>query len=174
MARVGPGQDPCPARHISRVERGRGVRVSGRALRPEDARRRAKTHALPSDYPIRTLTVTYTAKSQTPAPPLLRLELVLDGQSIATSEPASGGELVVENLPAGRYELRVHADQAVLAEYEARAVAPLVLEAPVRAEGGDHGMHGGGPINPCDPNPIPPPGRDEAMCREASATGDAS
>lgn len=130
----------------------------------QDPNAQPKAHKLPSDHPIRLLTLTLTATSQLPVPAGLRVLLQDPAGAEIASLTGTEGTLDAADLPAGQYTILVHGEQGVLVDYEIRAVAELKLERPADAAPAERTPRGGGPINPCDPDPIPPPGASTQRC----------
>lgn len=130
----------------------------------QDPNAQPKTHKLPTDYPIELISITLAATSQTTVPPSLRLSFQSPNGTEVASVTGDGGVIEAADLPAGEYLILVHGEQGALVDYEILAIAQLKLEKPVRMTPAEHDGHTSGPINPCDPNPIPPPGHAAARC----------
>lgn len=116
----------------------------------EDPRGAFHDHELLADHPMRALEITHDAAGALPgAPADITVSLLAqDGSAIAASESGATGALALADLPAGRYVVRVTADRAVLVEYEIRATAVFLLEAPADELASAH-SHGTGIIDPC-------------------------
>lgn len=101
-------------------------------------------HSFTSPYPIKSLKFTFTATSDTPAPPTVGVSLQKeDGTEIANAEPAPSGEVSAADLPAGTYKIVVTAGQGALIAYEAIGEVILDLQlagaAPAQDESQPHG-----------------------------------
>lgn len=108
---------------------------------PNDPEPEREEFAFSSAHAIETLDISFAATSDAPAPAMISLSLLRDGQEIASATAAESGSLGATNLPAGAYVLRATAAQGVLISYEIAGEALLALVPPERAEGAAGGHH---------------------------------
>lgn len=87
---------------------------------------------LEAKHPLRALYVRVNASSMVPAPASVALELTRDGEPVAATSTVTSGELALEDLPAGRYEVRLRPEHGVGVAYELFAEGRYVLPTPER------------------------------------------
>lgn len=80
-------------------------------------------------FPVRSLVVDYHAASRAPASGSVRVTLLRDGQAVSTASSATSQAIRLEDLPAGRYALRVEPEQGALVDWSVGA--SLVYRLPV-------------------------------------------
>jgi hypothetical protein len=102
-----------------------------RAAAPPPVGAAPAEHPFTARHPIRELSVAFNASSGIPGPATVVVQVLgPEGKVLDTSEPSASGSLVLRDLPAGAYSLRVSPAQGAYVSYNVEARVRLLLVPP--------------------------------------------